>query len=95
MYREFGVQFPSAMELGINGSTQVRGVGGAESYESVTLPEVAFEIAGRQAVLHNADVLVNRGVRSYIGNFSMDLFQQGSALKLDFSAMRLELENGH
>ena len=86
------MQFPSFLESGRKGTTQVRGVGGAESYESVTLPELALEIGGIHAVLRNADVLMNRSTRSYIGNFGMDVLQQGRAFKLDFDAMRLELE---
>jgi len=93
LLREFSVQFPSATAFGRKGSTQVRGVGGGESYESVRLPEVAFEIGGRRAILHGADVLLSRGIRSYIGNFGMDVFHQGSALTMDFSAMRLTLED--
>jgi hypothetical protein len=58
----------------------------------VTLPELALEIGGIHAVLRNANVLMSRSTRSYIGNFGMDVLQQGRAFKLDFTAMRLELE---
>ena len=92
LFRELAVQFPSFLESGRKGTTQVRGVGGAESYESVTLPELTLEIGGIHEVLRNADVLMSRGTRSYIGNFGMDVLQQGRAFKLDFTAMRLELE---
>lgn len=95
LYREFGVHFPSTLALGVKSSTEVRGNGGAESYESVILPEVTFDIAGRRATLHNTDVLVNRVAQPYVGNFGMDLFQQADAFKLDFSAMRFEFENSH
>jgi hypothetical protein len=92
LFRELAVQFPSILESGSKGSTQVRGIGGAESYASVTLPEITFEIGGIQAILRSKDVLMNRGIRSYIGNFGLDIFQQGLAFKFDFTAMRLELE---
>jgi hypothetical protein len=92
LFRELAVQFPSILESGTRGSTQVRGVGGAESYASVTLPEITFEIGGIQATLRSQDVLMSRGIRSYIGNFGLDIFQQGRAFKFDFTAMRLELE---
>ena len=62
------------------------GSGGAESYESVTLP------GGIHAVLRSQDVLMKRSIRSYIGNFGLDIFQQGRAFKFDVTAMRLELE---
>ncbi len=92
LYRELAVQFPSLMGSGKKGTTEVRGLGGAESYESVTLPEVTFEIGGIHAVLRHADVLMNRSIRSYIGNFGLDVLQQGQAFKFDFSAMRLEVQ---
>jgi|SRR5579863_2502949 len=91
LFRDFAVQFPSVMESGKKGSTEIHGVGGKETYESVTLPEVSFELGGIQAVLHSPEVLMNRSIRSYIGNFGLDLFQQGRAFKFDFTAMRLEL----
>jgi hypothetical protein len=92
LLREFAVQFPATMVLGKKGTTQVRGVGGAESYESVTLPEITFEIGGIHTILRSQDVLMTRSIRSYIGNFGLDIFQQGRAFKFDFTAMRLELE---
>jgi hypothetical protein len=92
LFRGLAVQFPSILESGKKGTTQVRGLGGTESYESVTLPEITFEIGGIHAILRSPDVLVNRGTRSYIGNFGLDIFQQGRAFKFDFTAMRLELE---
>jgi hypothetical protein len=45
-----------------------------------------------RATLHRIGVLMNRSVRSYIGNFGLDVFQQGRAFELDFTAMRLKLE---
>jgi predicted aspartyl protease len=92
LFRELAVQFPSILESGKKGTTQVRGIGGAELYESVTLPEITFEIGGIHAILRSQDVLMNRGIRSYVGNFGLDVFQQGRAFKFDFTAMRLELE---
>lgn len=92
LFRELAVQFPSILESGKKGTTQVHGIGGTESYESVTLPEITFEIGGIHAILHSQDVLMNRDIRSYIGNFGLDTFQQGRAFKFDFTAMRLELE---
>jgi hypothetical protein len=95
LFRGLGVQFPSILESGKKGTTQVHGVGGTESYESVTLPEITFTIGGINAILRSQDVLMNRGTRSYIGNFGLDIFQQGRAFKFDFTAMRLELEAAH
>jgi len=92
LFRELAVQFPSILESGKKGTTEVRGIGGVESYDSVTLPEITFEIGGIHATLRSQNVLMNRGTRSYIGNFGLDVFQQGRAFKFDLAAMRLELE---
>ena len=92
LFREFAVQFPSIVESGKTGSTEVRGVGGAESYASVTLPAITFELGGVRTILRSPNVLMNRGIRSYVGNFGLDVFRQGRAFTFDFTAMRLELE---
>ena len=94
LFGELAVQFPATLKSGEKGTTEVRGIGGAESYESVTLPEVAFEIGGIHAVLRHPGVLMKRSIRSYIGNLGLDVLQQGRAFRLDFSAMRLDLEAG-
>jgi len=80
------------MESGKKESTEVRAVGGAETYESVIIPELRFEVGGMETVLRPAHVLLNRASRSYIGNFGMDLLRQARAFKVDFAAMTLELE---
>jgi len=92
LYGELARQFPSVLKSGKKSTTQVRGMGGAESYESVILPELTFEIGGMKATLRSQNVLMNRGTRAYIGNLGLDVLQQGRAFKLDFTAMRLELE---
>ena len=91
---ELSVQFSSVVESGKKASSEIRGIDGAEAYESVILPELTFEVGGIQAVLRSADVLLSRSIRSYIGNFGMDVWQLGSAFKLDFTAMPLELNPG-
>jgi hypothetical protein len=92
LFGEFALQFPDTLKSSERGTTEVQGVGGVESYESVTLPEVTFEIGGIHAVLRRAGVLMKRSIREYIGNFGLDVLQQGQAFRFDFSAMRLELE---
>ena len=94
-YRELAVQFPSVVETGEKGSTEIRGVGGAEAYESVTLPELTLDVGGRQTIVRPAHVLMNRGVRSYVGNLGMDVFHQGAAFRLDFRAMTLHMISGN
>jgi predicted aspartyl protease len=92
LYQALAAQFPSLMESGKRESSEVRGVGGPETYESVVIPELRFEVGGLETVLRPARILLNRGPRSYIGNFGMDLLRQARAFKVDFAAMTLDLE---
>ncbi len=61
LYQNLAAQFPSLMESGKKESTEVRGVGGAEKYDSVIVPELRFEVGGVETVLRPAHVLLNRG----------------------------------
>src|SRR5260370_953690 len=94
LYQTLAAQFPSLIESGKKESTEVRGVGGAETYDSVIVPELRFEIGGLETVLRPAHIFLNRTQKSFIGNIGMDLLKQGRAFKLDFGAMKLELEAG-
>jgi predicted aspartyl protease len=92
LYQTFAAQFPSLIASGKKASTEVRGIGGVETYDSVTVPELRFEVGGLETVLSPAHILLSRTQGSFIGNFGMDLLKQGRGFKLDFGAMRLELE---
>lgn len=94
LYQTLTIQFPSLMESSKKESREVRGVGGAETYDSLIIPELTFELGGLETVLRPAHVLLNRSARSYMGNFGMDLLRQARAFKVDFAAMTLELEPG-
>lgn len=91
-YQTLAAQFPSLVESGKKGVTEVRGVGGVETYDSLTLPEFKFTVGGLETALRPAHVLLNRTARSYIGNFGIDLLMQGRGFRLDFGAMTLDLE---
>lgn len=93
LYRGLALKFPSLLQAGKKTKAEIRGVGGAESYESVLLAELPFQIGEFHAILRNTSVLMDRSVRSYAGNFGMDVLKQGTAFKIDFTAMKLELED--
>ncbi len=94
LYGVFAKEFASFLSAsGKQGSTEVRGVGHAESYDSITVPELKFRISGVETVLRPAHILLNHnGAKCCIGNFGLDLLWQAPAFKLDFGAMRLTLE---
>jgi predicted aspartyl protease len=90
----FADEFPSLLnELGKKDSTEVKGVGQAERFNSVTLPELTFQVGGSKTVLRPAHVILKQlGPKCCVGNFGVDLLKQGHAFKIDFDAMTLRLE---
>ena len=95
LYETFAKEFATLLrESGKKDSTEVRGVGHAESFDSVTLPDLTFGIGGARPVLRPAHVLMKQiGPKQFIGNFGMDLLRQGRSFTIDFRAMTLELES--
>jgi len=94
LYKPFADAFASLLkEKGKKSSTEVRGVGHAQTFESVTMPELAIGIGGANVLLSPAHVLLQSiGANCCVGNFGMDLLQQTSAFKIDFGAMTLQIE---
>jgi predicted aspartyl protease len=93
LYEAFAKQFATMLtEAGKKDTTEVRGVGHAESFDSITLPELRVQIGHLDAVLSPAHVLLKQiGANCCVGNFGMDLLKQGRAFKIDFGAMKLDL----
>ena len=97
LYGGFAKQFASFLSAsGKQGSTEVRGVGHTQSYDSITVPELRFQVGGVETALRPAHILLNHeGTKCCIGNFGLDLLKQVPAFKIDFGAMRLTLEAKH
>jgi hypothetical protein len=94
LYLNFKKQFPKLVsEQGVADKTELHGVGQTDTVESVTLPKVAFVLGGATVTLAPAHVLGKQIINSRVArNFGMDLFSQTKAFKIDFGAMRLELD---
>ncbi len=93
LYEAFSKTFPALTGGGKKDTTEVRGVGHAENFDSITLPELKFQLGGADVALRPAHVLMKQlGAKCCVGNFGMDLFKQGKAFRIDFGAMRFELE---
>lgn len=93
LYEAFAKEFATLTAAGKKDSTEVRGVGHTESFDSITLPELKLRLGGLDVVLRPAHVLLKQiGAKCCVGNFGMDLLKQGSAFKIDLGAMRLDLE---
>jgi predicted aspartyl protease len=93
LYKRFADRFGNLLNrYGKKDSTEVHGVGHAEKFDSVTLPELRIRIGDSDTVLSPAHVLLKSiGANCCVGNFGLDLFKQAYALKIDFNAMTLEL----
>jgi len=96
LYKPFSEKFANLLKRsGKKDSTEVRGVGHAEMFDSVTLPELKIKLGGSDVLLSPAHVLLKSiGADCCVGNFGMDLFKQALALKIDFGAMTLQLVSG-
>ncbi len=93
LYKPFADKFESLVKKhGKSGTTEVRGVGHAESFQSITLPELNIRLGGADTLLSPAHVLLKSvGAECCVGNFGMDLFKQAPAMDIDFGAMKLQL----
>jgi predicted aspartyl protease len=95
LYEGFAREFAALLGSGKKDSTEVRGVGHAETFDSITVPELRFRVGGLDTILHPAHVLRKQiGAKCCVGNFGMDLLKQARAFTIDFGAMTLELEAG-
>jgi predicted aspartyl protease len=94
LYENFAKEFANLVsEAGKKDTTEVRGVGNAESFDSITLPELKLNLGYLDVALRPAHVILKQlGATCCDGNFGMDLLKQGRAFRIDFSAMRLDLD---
>jgi hypothetical protein len=93
LYKPFADMFENLLkQYGKRDSTEVRGGGHAETFDSVTLSELRIRVGDSDTIPSPAHVLLKSiGANCCIANFGMDLFKQASAMKIDFGAMTLKL----
>jgi hypothetical protein len=93
LYARFAKVFDSLLrESGTRSVTEGIGVGGTESFDSITLPELQVRLGGLDTTLHPARVLLKQiGPERCVGNLGLDLLRQADWFKMDFDAMTLEL----
>jgi len=89
----FATTFPQAVQGGKKGTTDITGVGGTQTFDSLEIPEVTFEIGPAEVLLRPATVTFQRigtiGGECCVGNAGEDLLKRG--FTIDFSAMTLRL----
>ena len=94
LFEGFARQFaPMLNTAGKKETMELKGIGGTETLEAIRLPDLKFTIAGRDTVLSPARVMPGKSwFRCCVANIGMDLLTQADAFKIDFRAMKLELE---
>jgi hypothetical protein len=94
LYKPFADEFAKLLEEnGKKDSTEERGVGHTETFDSVTLPELRIHLDGVDTVLSPAHVLLKSiGANCCVGNFGMDLLKQAPSFSIDLGAMTLRME---
>lgn len=97
LYKPFADKFEILLKkYGKTDTREVHGVGHAENFKSVTLPELKIRVGGADTVLSPAHVLLKSiGAECCIGNFGMDLYKQAPEMDIDFGAMKLQLISPH
>ena len=94
LYLPFATRFPALVQAGAKMSMDIRGVGNKQTFDSIAVPEVRFELGRENVVLKPAHVfLKDLGAKNCIGNFGIDLLMQAHVFRIDFGAMRLDLED--
>jgi hypothetical protein len=90
----FAAAFPDLLkQSGTPEVHSITGVGGTNSYDSVLLPSVTFEVGGRAVTLKPAHVYTKYGLTSWAaGNLGNDLLHQAQTITLDFHSMTLRLQ---
>jgi hypothetical protein len=95
IYAPFARRFSDYLQNnGKTGNNQIIGLGGSENYDSIDIPALPLEIAGKNLTLRPAHIMTkHQNYRDWIfANIGKDLYMQTSGFTLDLQAMRLELE---
>jgi hypothetical protein len=95
IYAPFAQRFSGYLkENGKIGRNEIRGMGGAETFDSIDVPDLALKIGGREVTLRPAHILTKRTERRdwILANVGKDLLTQTSGFTIDFRAMTLTLE---
>ena len=92
----FATTFPQAVQGAKKGTTDITGVGGTQTFDSLEIPEVTFGIGPAEVLLRPATITLQRiggiGGECCVGNAGDDLLK-AAGFTIDFSAMTLRLSN--
>jgi clan AA aspartic protease (TIGR02281 family) len=93
----FASTFPQAVQGAKKGRTDITGVGGTQTFDSLEVPEVLFAIGPAEVLLRPATITLQRiaviGGDCCVGNAGEDLLTQAAGFTIDLSTMTLRLSN--
>lgn len=93
----FADTFPQAIQGAKKGKSDITGVGGTETFDSLEIAEAVFGIGPVEVSLRPATIALQRirliGGECCVGNAGQDLLKQAAAFTIDFSTMTLRLSN--
>src|SRR6266487_2930365 len=88
--------FPQAVQGAKKGTTDITGVGGTQTFDSLAIPEVIVGIGLAEVLLRPATITLQRiggiGGECCVGNAGEDLLK-AAGFTIDFAAMTLRLNN--
>ena len=92
----FATTFPQAVQGAKKGTTDITGVGGTQTFDSLEIPEVTFAIGPAEVRLRPAIITLQRmavmGGECCVGNAGEDLLKE-AGFTIDFSTMTLRLSD--
>lgn len=94
LFAAFAEQFAPLLKAASKTDTlDLKGIGGTETLDAIAIPDLTFNIGGRETVLSPARVLVHKSWRKCCAvNVGLDLLRQARSFTIDFGAMTLALE---
>ncbi len=94
VYSGFARRFPEYLaQHGTKSTNEIRGIGGAETFEAINVPELSLIIGGQQVWLRPVSVMTEHETwrKWVVANLGKDLLMQTGGFRIDFGAMRLSL----
>jgi predicted aspartyl protease len=92
----FATTFPQAVQGAKRGTTDITGVGGTQTFDSLEIPEVIFGIGPAEVMLRPATITLQRipgiGGECCVGNAGEDLLKT-AGFTIDFGGMTLRLSD--
>jgi hypothetical protein len=88
----FAKALPQLVQAGQKETRPITGYGGTNNYDSVLLSPVVFRIGDMDVILKSPHVFISYSFGKFDGNLGNDILDWAKALRLDFKAMELRLE---